>query len=304
MPKQPEPHSADQFGPQRDFWWNQDFLALMAARWRLGEVSSLADIGCGMGHWSRLLYPWLHHPARLIGIDREARWVREASTIFRKVHPEAPPGLIAFGQGDAAALPLADNRFEVVTCQTLLMHLERPLDALQEMRRVLRPGGLLVCVEPSNLWNRLAFNSITAEEPIASVTKRFEFWLRYQRGKMKAGQGDDSIGDLLPGIFAQIGMREIMVYQSDRAFACYPPYDTPAQKCLLEQERHWQATQTGPWNRDEVRRRVLLGGAQPSEFDELFDELVEQARRQDDAIAQRNFHAAWGGLTYLVSGRK
>ena len=26
-----QPHSADQFGAQRDFWWNRDFLDLMAA---------------------------------------------------------------------------------------------------------------------------------------------------------------------------------------------------------------------------------------------------------------------------------
>jgi hypothetical protein len=32
------PHSADYFGPQRDFWWNDDFVDLMARRWRLAEV--------------------------------------------------------------------------------------------------------------------------------------------------------------------------------------------------------------------------------------------------------------------------
>jgi trans-aconitate methyltransferase len=58
-----EPHSAEWFGEQRDFWWNRDFLDLMAARWRLHEASSLADIGCGIGHWSRLLYPYLRAPA-------------------------------------------------------------------------------------------------------------------------------------------------------------------------------------------------------------------------------------------------
>ena len=68
------PHSAEQFGAQRDFWWHRDFLDLMAARWRLAEASSLADIGCGLCHWSRLLYPYLRGPARFAGVDREARW--------------------------------------------------------------------------------------------------------------------------------------------------------------------------------------------------------------------------------------
>jgi hypothetical protein len=64
------PHSAEPFGPQRDFWWNRDFLDLMATRWRLREASSLADIGCGVCHWSRLLYPYLRESARLTGVDR------------------------------------------------------------------------------------------------------------------------------------------------------------------------------------------------------------------------------------------
>ena len=77
MPEQP--HSAEQFGPQRDFWWHRDFLDLMAARWSLNEAASLADVGCGQCHWSRLLYPYLRAPARFAGVDREPRWVAEAA---------------------------------------------------------------------------------------------------------------------------------------------------------------------------------------------------------------------------------
>ena len=87
MPSPSQPHSAEQFGPQRDFWWHQDFLDLMAARWRLREAASLADIGCGLCHWSRLLYPYLKAPARLAGVDREPRWVAQAEQRFREAAP-------------------------------------------------------------------------------------------------------------------------------------------------------------------------------------------------------------------------
>src|SRR6187402_3012818 len=87
LPMDTQPHSAEQFGPQRDFWWHRDFLDLMATRWRLREAGSLADIGCGQGHWSRLLYPYLRKPARLVGVDREPRWVTETAQNFQRAFP-------------------------------------------------------------------------------------------------------------------------------------------------------------------------------------------------------------------------
>ena len=80
--------------------------------------------------------------------------------------------------------------FDVVTCQTVLMHLASPLDALREMLRILRPGGLLVCVEPNNFWNYLSFTSLTEDEPVEVLVYRFEFWLRQHRGRLAAGQGN------------------------------------------------------------------------------------------------------------------
>ena len=88
-----QPHSAEQFGPQRDFWWNRDFLELMARRWRLAEATSLADIGCGRCHWSRLLYPYLRQPARLAAIDREDRWVAEGEVLKKIAAGDPQAGL-------------------------------------------------------------------------------------------------------------------------------------------------------------------------------------------------------------------
>lgn len=299
-----KPHSADQFGAQRDFWSNRDFLDLMAMRWRLGEASSLADIGCGLCHWSRLLYPYLRAPARFAGVDREPRWVAEAPQHFRRAFPDVSPDLLTFVQGDATAIPLPDNSFDAVTCQTVLMHLARPLDAMREMLRILRPGGLLVCVEPNNLWNYLTFSSLTADEPVETIVRQFEFWLRYHRGKIAAGQGDHSIGDLLPGYFVQAGLTDIAVHQSDRACPLFPPYETAAQQALLQQEQQWKDSATGPWDREELRRHVLGGGGTENFFETVFAELREKFRREQQAVAAGTFHTGGGAINYLVSGRK
>ncbi len=299
-----KPHSEHQFGPQRDFWWNPDFVGLMARRWRLSEAASLADIGCGLCHWSRLLYGYLKQPARLAGIDREARWVSEAPARFRAAFPNVAPDLLTFAQGDATRIPLPDGAFDVVTCQTLLMHLGRPIEALREMIRILRPGGLLICAEPNNLWNIMNFTSLTATEPLEEILRRFEFWLRYHRGKAAAGEGDHTIGDLLPGWFAQLRLTDLAVYQTDRAIAYYPPYHTTAQQAMIEQERQWRKTGTGPWDREELRRNVLRGGGSSEMFERVFLEMERRFDQEQQAIAAGEFHAGFAGRTYLVSGRK
>jgi len=270
----------------------------------LHEAASLADIGCGQVHWSRLLFPYLRKPARLVGVDREPRWVAEAAQNFQRAFPHVTPDFFEFMAGDATKIPLPDDAFDVVTCQTLLMHLERPFDALREMLRILRPGGLLVCAEPNNLWNYLSFTSLTADEPVENLVRRFEFWLRYHRGKVSLGQGDHTIGDLLPGYFAEMGLNQIEVYQSDRAGAVFPPYDTAEQRTLLGQESEWKDSATGCWDREELRRCVLAGGGNEEFFSRGFQELLAKFATEQQAIAAGDFHAAGGSLCYLVSGRK
>jgi SAM-dependent methyltransferase len=299
-----KPHSAEQFGPQRDFWWNRDFLDLMARRWRLGEASSLADIGCGLCHWSRLLYPYLRSPARFAAVDREPRWVTEAEQSFRRAFPEISPGQFTFVKGSAESIPLPADSFDIVTCQTVLMHLPQPAAALREMLRILRPGGLLVCGEPNNFWNYLTISSLTAAEPVDLLVRRFEFWLRYHRGKLALGQGDHMIGDLLPGLFAEIGLTDIGVHLSDRAAAIYPPYDPPAQQAMLHQELESKKAASGQWDRAEVLRQVQAGGGTSAFFEQVFGELADKFNHEQQAIAGNTFHTAGGSLNYLVSGRK
>ncbi len=299
-----ELHSAAQFGKQRDFWWHRDFLDLMALRWVLADASSIADIGCGLGHWSRLLYRYLKAPASLVGVDRESEWVGQAFTFFKRDYPEVCEDQVNFIQGDALCLPLSSDEFDVVTCQTLLMHLRRPEIAIEEMRRITKPGGLVICVEPNNLFNSICLNSLTEMQTVEEVTRKFEYWLRFQRGKQALGEGNNSIGDLVPGLMAGAGLTDVEVYQRDRAAPYIPPYDTEEQRVLLNQEQDWRDAGTGTWNYEDARRYVLAGGGSEAFFESCWRQLRESFELERAAIARNEFHLAGGGINYLVSGRK
>lgn len=77
-----------------------------------------------------------------------------------------------------------------------------------------------------------------------------------------------------------------------------------AQEALIEQEQASKSSATGPWNRKELRRCVLDGGGSEEFFERGFSELIEKYSQEQRAISAGTFHAANGGLSYLVSGRK
>ncbi len=56
------------------------------------------------------------------------------------IDPERKPDIVA----DAHKLPFKDNEFSLVLCTEVLEHLREPRVAIAEMRRVLKPGGVLI----------------------------------------------------------------------------------------------------------------------------------------------------------------
>lgn len=56
---------------------------------------------------------------------------------------------VDFRHGDATAMPFADGSFDLIVCQAAFKNFRRPVSALDEMHRVLRPGGLAVIQDMS-----------------------------------------------------------------------------------------------------------------------------------------------------------
>ena len=65
-------YSVRDLGRDRDHWWNRDFLELMSRRWRLQDRKRILDLGCGAGHWSRILFPYLSIDASICGLGQTA----------------------------------------------------------------------------------------------------------------------------------------------------------------------------------------------------------------------------------------
>jgi ubiquinone/menaquinone biosynthesis C-methylase UbiE len=293
-----KPHSADCFGDSRDFWWNRDFLELMGRRWGLAKIQSVLDVGCGVGHWGRCLAPFLPASCAMTGIDREPRWVEE-STKRSAALGNRP---VSFVQGDAGALPFADASFDMVTCQTVLIHLHDPRVALAEMIRVLRPGGLLVLVEPNNTLAN--FSNVALKKPVRELVDLIEFQMFCERGKMNLGEGFDSAGSLVAGWLAELQMEDIESYLCDKTIMLFPPYASAHAKALIGDSREMSSRDFWRWDRKDSLRFFVAGGGDAAAFERCWTNALASEKEWLEGIDRQNLNITYGAIMYLVSGRK
>jgi len=121
--------------------WNEH-LARYEFASRLVEGRRVLDAGCGSGYGSARLAA---SAAFVLGIDSSAEAVDYARTNYAS--PKA-----AFGRASGAALPLAGGSIDVVVAFELIEHLADWQAFLEEARRVLAPGGLLVISTPNQAY--------------------------------------------------------------------------------------------------------------------------------------------------------
>ena len=123
---------------------------LRSHRWRTAENSaayllphlrpgmSFLDVGCGPGTLTADLAARVA-PGEVLAVDVSAEVIVEAGAHARRVGATN----LAFRVGDFRAAGLAAGSFDVVHAHQVLQHLRDPVGALTEMRRLVRPGGVV-----------------------------------------------------------------------------------------------------------------------------------------------------------------
>jgi ubiquinone/menaquinone biosynthesis C-methylase UbiE len=113
-----------------------DWLAPILERLRPWPGSFLLDVGCGFGSVHQR---FCAAGAHIVGFDLSLGMVREA---HRQAVREPLPAQVF--QADAQSIPLQDAVFDLALASHVLFHVPDVMRVLQEMRRVLKPGGRML----------------------------------------------------------------------------------------------------------------------------------------------------------------
>ncbi len=178
---------------------------------------SLLDVGCGPGSITIGLAEAIA-PGEATGLDVSADSIEAA----RSAAADRGVTNVRFDVGDAYALPFKDGTFDAAFCHAVLQHLADPLAALRELRRVLRPGGVIGVADADHdsmlLWPR---------DPLIERSLVVLESLRAQRSS-----GDPRVGKRLRTLLHQAGF-------SRSAGSATVAYDGTAEATRIAGE--WQA---------------------------------------------------------------
>lgn len=162
------------------------------------EKSDWLDVGCGTGALAEVILD-LGSPTALAGIDPSTDFIAAAAQ-----HVTDPRA--SFDVGDACALPMDDDRFDVVVAGLVLNHIADPASAAGEMARVARPGGSVAAY----IWDysgemqmvRFFWEAVAATDPnAAEVDPRSHYHISHP--------------EPLAELFRETGLRDVVVEAID-----------------------------------------------------------------------------------------
>ncbi|MDT5060850.1 MAG: hypothetical protein QOH63_1309 [Acidobacteriota bacterium] len=124
------------------------------------HLGRVVDVGCGPGVMVEAV---LERGGTFEGLDLSPEMVQEATEKFGQLEG------VSFKTGDIEALDLPDDYADQLICMAVIEYLKTPDRALEEMARVLRPGGQAIITVPKRL--HLDRMTISLSAPVRRIAR-------------------------------------------------------------------------------------------------------------------------------------
>lgn len=188
--------------------WTRPLREHLLSQAALPENASILEVGCGTG---AVLEEFIAL-GNLYGLDIDPTHLEITKTNV--------PGS-ALIQGDAYSLPYPAGAFDLVFCHFLLLWLDDPVEALSEMRRITKPGGLVIAFAEPDYGGRIDY------------PPELEIIGEMQRESLRRQGAEPLTGRQLGAFFVAAGLplRETGILGAQRR---------PTRDAMVESDAEWQ----------------------------------------------------------------
>lgn len=211
---------------------------LRSHRWRTAQNSAgyllphlepgqrLLDVGSGPGTITVDLARGVA-PGRVTALETSTEVLELTAQAAREAGVDLEPAV-----GDVHDLPFEDDSFDIVHAHQVLQHVADPVQALREMRRVCRPGGLVAARDA----DYGAFTWFPADPVL-------DDWLKVYQAVARANGGEPDAGRRLLGWALDAGLTDVepgasvwcFATPQDRAYWCGMWADRVRDSALADQ---------------------------------------------------------------------
>ncbi len=122
------------------FIWTEEMRTEAIGLLDIDADDRVLDVGCGTGFATEGLLEETEH---VHGLDQSVHQLEQAWAKFGKRGP------VRFYRGDAERLPFRDDAFDIVWSSGSIEYWPNPVAALEEFRRIAKPGGQVLVVGPN-----------------------------------------------------------------------------------------------------------------------------------------------------------
>jgi hypothetical protein len=239
--------------------------------------------------------------ARFIAFDREYKWAIR----LREELTEAERKRFDVQQGDILEMPQDwSGKFDVATCQTLLMHLSDAEEGLQKLIDVVKPGGWIICAEPNNLYNWINLSRHALDQPVEDTAGRLEYWLRVRRGRITRGLGDMAVGESLTAMMAAMGLETVQSVLCDRMNQITPSSPQEVREGARQAFQAFAEQGIGLILEADVTELCVAGGAALPWAEEMTKKEKAYFGKAAADIADGRYIDANATILVLSAGRK
>jgi SAM-dependent methyltransferase len=166
--------------------WTHDLRLYLYARASIESARRILDVGCGTGVLAAELFDLCK--AKIIGVDIAQNHLGLATR-------NAPDAV--FTRGDAHELPFLTNVFDLAFCHFVLLWVTDPFHVVQEMARVVIPGGAVLALAEPDYGGRIDY-----PPGLAALGEG-------QLQSLRRQGADPEMGRKLAGVFHLAGLEDI-----------------------------------------------------------------------------------------------